>query len=135
MGAELAPASSTRPREDERAGEACALEPPSFVGRGAAPDGASGAPISFFAAGASLAKRYKHQASTIKQGIKQGREQGIKQGIKQGIEHGIERGIEQGMRALVIQMLENGMSPGDIMSAAGVSEDEIKAAQKENKHL
>ena len=71
----------------------------------------------------------------IKQGIKQGREQGIKQGIKQGIEQGIERGIEQGRRALVIQMLENGMSPGDIMSAAGVSEDEIKAAQKENKHL
>ena len=71
MGAELAPTSSTRPREDNWAGEACALQPPSFVGRGAAPDGASGAPFSFFAAGASLAKRYRHQASMTKQGIKQ----------------------------------------------------------------
>ena len=71
MGAELAPASSTRPREDDRAGEARALQPPSFAGRGAAPDGTSGAPFSFFTAGASLAKRYRHQASATKQGIKQ----------------------------------------------------------------
>ena len=71
MGAELAPASSTRPREDDRAGEAHALQPPPFVGRGAAPDGTSGAPFSFFTAGASLAKRYKHQASTTKQGTRQ----------------------------------------------------------------
>ena len=70
MGAELAPASSTCTREDNRAGEAHALQPPPFAGRGAAPDGASGAPFSFFAAGASLAKRYRHQASTTKQGIK-----------------------------------------------------------------
>ena len=71
MGAELAPASSTRPHEDDPAREACALQPPPFVGRGAAPDGASGAPFSFFTAGANLAKRYRDQASTTKQGIKQ----------------------------------------------------------------
>ena len=71
MGAELAPASSTRPREDDLAGEARALQSPPFAGRGAAPDGTSRVPFSFFAAGASLAKRYGHQASATKQGTKQ----------------------------------------------------------------
>ena len=71
MGAELAPASSTGPREDDRAGEACALQSPPFAGRGAAPNGTLGVPFSSFAAGVSLAKRYGHQASATKQGIKQ----------------------------------------------------------------
>ena len=70
MGAELAPASSTRPREDDRAGEAHASRSPSFAGRGAALDGTSGAPFGFFAAGASLSKRCGRQASEAEQEIK-----------------------------------------------------------------
>ena len=56
MGAELAPAGSARPREDDRAGEACASRSPCFAGRSAATDGTSGAPFGFFAAGANLSK-------------------------------------------------------------------------------
>src|SRR4051812_38929286 len=70
MGAELAPASPARPRDDDRAGEARASQSPSFAGRGAAPDGTSGAPFGFFAAGASLSKRYGRQASAAEQEIK-----------------------------------------------------------------
>ena len=70
MGAELAPAGSARPREDDRAGEACASRSPSFAGRGAATDGTSGAPFGFFAAGASLSKRCGRQASEAEQEIK-----------------------------------------------------------------
>src|SRR3954464_2859253 len=70
MGAELAPAGSARPCEDDRAGEARASRSPSFVGRGAAPDGTSGAPFGFFAAGAGLSKRCGRQASTTEQEIK-----------------------------------------------------------------
>ena len=71
MGTELAPTSLARPHEGTRAGEARGSRSSSFTGRGAAPDGTSGAPFSFFAAGASLAKIYIHQASATKQGIKQ----------------------------------------------------------------
>ena len=70
MGAELAPASSTRPCKDDRAGEARALQSPPFTGRGAAPDGTSRAPFGFFAAGASLSKRCGRQASEAEQEIK-----------------------------------------------------------------
>src|SRR3954466_1345973 len=72
MGAELSPAGSARPREDDRAGEARASRSPSFTGRGAAPDGTSGAPFGFFAAGASLSKRCGRQASAAEQEIKTG---------------------------------------------------------------
>ena len=58
---------------------------------------------------------------------------GLERGIKEGKKQGIEQGIEQGRRALVIHMLENGMSPEDIMRVAGVSEEEINAAKKESK--
>src|SRR3954470_19136973 len=70
MGAELAPASSARPREDVRAGEACASRSPSSAGRGAATDGTSGAPFGFFAAGASLSKRCRRQASAAEEETK-----------------------------------------------------------------
>ena len=70
MGAELAPAGSARPCEDDRAGEARALRSPSFAGKGAATDGTSGAPFDFFAAGASLSKRCGRQASEAEQEIK-----------------------------------------------------------------
>ena len=70
MGAELALASPTRPREDDRAGEARVLSPPSPADGGAASDEASGAPFSFFAAGTGLAKEYGRQASTTKQEAK-----------------------------------------------------------------
>ena len=70
VGAELAPAGSARPREDDRAGEARASRSPSFAGRGAATDGTSGAPFDFFAAGASLSKRCGRQASEAEQEIK-----------------------------------------------------------------
>ena len=58
---------------------------------------------------------------------------GLERGIKEGKKQGLEQGIEQGRRALVIHMLENGMSPEDIMRVAGVSEEEINAAKKESK--
>ena len=58
---------------------------------------------------------------------------GLERGIEEGKKQGIEQGIEQGRRALVIHMLENGMSPEDIMRVAGVSEEEINAAKKESK--
>ena len=68
-----------------------------------------------------------------KRGMEEGIKEGKKQGLEQGLEQGIEQGIEQGRRALVIHMLENGMSPEDIMRVAGVSEEEINAAKKESK--
>lgn len=58
---------------------------------------------------------------------------GLERGIEEGKKQGLEQGIEQGRRALVIHMLENGMSPEDIMRVAGVSEEEINAAKKESK--
>ena len=58
---------------------------------------------------------------------------GLERGIKEGKKQGLEQGLEQGRRALVIHMLENGMSPEDIMRVAGVSEEEINAAKKESK--
>src|SRR3954464_309257 len=70
MGAELALAGSVRPREDDRAGEARASRSPSFAGRSAAPQGTSGAPFIFFAAGASLSKRHECQASAAEQETK-----------------------------------------------------------------
>src|SRR4051812_41867223 len=70
MGAELAPASSARPCEGDRAGEARASRSPSPAGGGAAMDGASRAPFSFFAAGANLFKRRERQASAAEQEIK-----------------------------------------------------------------
>ena len=70
MGAKLAPAGPSRPREDDRAGEARVLSPPSPADGGAASDEASGAPFSFFAAGTGLAKKYRRQASTMKQEAK-----------------------------------------------------------------
>ena len=70
MGAELAPASSARPRQDDRAGEARAPRSPSSTGGGATADGASGAPFGFFAAGASLFKKCERQASAAEQEIK-----------------------------------------------------------------
>ena len=70
MGAEIAPASSARPRKDDRAGEARAPWSPSSASGGAAADGASGAPFGFFAAGASLFKRCERQASAAQQEIK-----------------------------------------------------------------
>ena len=70
MGAELAPASPARPREDDRAGEARVLPPPCPADGGVAPDEASGAPFSFFAAGTGLDKEYGRQASTTKQEAK-----------------------------------------------------------------
>ena len=57
----------------------------------------------------------------------------LRRGLERGIEEGKKQGIEQGRRALVIHMLENGMSPEDIMRVAGVSEEEINAAKKESK--
>ena len=69
----------------------------------------------------------------LERGIEEGRKRGMEEGIKEGKKQGIEQGIEQGRRALVIHMLENGMSPEDIMRVAGVSEEEINAAKKESK--
>src|SRR3954465_8731057 len=69
MGA-VAPARSAKPRKDGRAGEARASRSPSPIGGGAAVDGASGAPFSFFAVGASLLKRSNHQASSAEQETK-----------------------------------------------------------------
>src|SRR3954468_3262146 len=70
MGAELAPAGSARPREDDWAGEARASRSPSFAGRGTATDRTSGAPFGFFASGANLSKRCGRQASAAEQEIK-----------------------------------------------------------------
>src|SRR4051812_24635280 len=70
MGAELAAASSARPREDDRAGEDRAPWSPPSAGGGAAADGASGASFGFFAAGTNLFKRCERQASAAEQEIK-----------------------------------------------------------------
>src|SRR3954464_8209629 len=69
MGAD-APASSAKPRKDEWAGEARASRSPSPTGGGVATAGASGAPFSFFTAGASLLRRSNCQASSAEQETK-----------------------------------------------------------------
>ncbi len=69
----------------------------------------------------------------LRRGLERGIEEGRKRGMEEGIKEGKKQGIEQGRRALVIHMLENGMSPEDIMRVAGVSEEEINAAKKESK--
>src|SRR4051812_45764318 len=66
MGA-AAPARSAKPRKGEWAGEARASRSPSPAGGGVAAAGASGAPFSFFAAGASLLRRSNRQASSAEQ--------------------------------------------------------------------
>src|SRR4051812_49588566 len=70
MGGGVFPTSPARPRKDEGAGEARASRSPSPAGGGVAADGASGAPFGFFAMGASLSKRSKHQAPAAEQGTK-----------------------------------------------------------------
>ena len=69
----------------------------------------------------------------LRRGLERGIEEGRKRGMEEGIKEGKKQGLEQGRRALVIHMLENGMSPEDIMRVAGVSEEEINAAKKESK--
>ena len=72
----------------------------------------------------------------IKEGIKQGLEQGIKQGKEQGIKEGLEQGIiqgkEQGIREQSLnvarKLKEMGMSLDDIISATGLSRDDIMKA-------
>lgn len=66
----------------------------------------------------------------LRRGLEEGRKRGLEEGRKRGLELGRKEGVEQGRRALIIHMLENGMSPEDIMRVAGVSEDEINAACK-----
>lgn len=68
-----------------------------------------------------------------KRGLEEGRKRGLEEGRKEGKKQGIEQGIERGRRELILRMMENNMSPEDIMRVAGVSEEEIRAAKKESR--
>lgn len=65
----------------------------------------------------------------IKNGMDSAKREGIKEGIKQGIEQGIKQGIEQGFRekgiAVAHKLKEMGMPLDDIISATGLSKDDV----------
>ena len=65
------------------------------------------------------------------QGIDQGKKEGIEQGKKEGIEQGKKEGIEEGKLTIIKNLLVSGMSQEKIKTAAGVTEEEIKQAQRE----
>lgn len=69
----------------------------------------------------------------LEKGLEEGRKRGLEEGRKEGKKQGIEQGIERGRRELILRMMENNMSPEDIMRVAGVSEEEIRAAKKESR--
>ena len=65
------------------------------------------------------------------QGIEEGKKEGIEQGKKEGIEQGKKEGIEEGKLTIIKNLLVSGMSQEKIKTAAGVTEEEIKQAQRE----
>ncbi len=71
----------------------------------------------------------------MKKGIEQGMEQGIEQGIQQGMRQGIEQGIEQGMRQTALRMLKKNLDPAQISEWTGLSEKEVKALKKRERHV
>ena len=81
MGADSSPKRPSRPREDDRAGEARAATSFPLVDEGAisagglAPSGAAEAPFNLFTAGDGLTKEYGRQASTVE--TKQSRNQAL----------------------------------------------------------
>ena len=50
-------------------------------------------------------------------------------------ERGIEKGIEKGMKALVLKMLQNGMSKELVAKGTGISKEQIEEWENETKEL
>lgn len=69
----------------------------------------------------------------IKQGIKQGIEQGIERGIKQGIERGIEEGEHKNAIETAKNCLKEGLPLETISKLVGLSIEEIREIEKDNK--
>lgn len=48
--------------------------------------------------------------------------------LKRGLKRGIEQGIEQGRESLLVQMIQGGMKPEDLMKCPGVTAEEVRRA-------
>lgn len=57
--------------------------------------------------------------------------QGREEGMRYGLEQGRQRGVRQGRQSIILAMLENGMEPEEICRLAGVTAEEIRAAQEQ----
>ena len=60
-------------------------------------------------------------------GMARGEARGEARGIKAGIAEGLVRGENNAKRAIIAQMLENGLSVPIIIKLTGLSEDEVQS--------
>jgi predicted transposase YdaD len=73
-------------------------------------------------------KRLEESAiKSKKEGIELGIEQGIEKGIEKGIEQGIGQGEEKRNRAIVLNMLGQGIDIATIAQLTGISLEDVKA--------
>lgn len=74
-------------------------------------------------------RREYEQSSNAYRDIKNGMDSAKREGIKEGIKQGIKQGIEQGFRekgiAVAHKLKEMGMPLDDIISATGLSKDDV----------
>ena len=73
-------------------------------------------------------RREYEQSSNAYRDIKNGMDTAKREGIKEGIKQGFEQGVRENSLNVARKLKEMGMSVDDIISATGVSRDDIMKA-------
>ncbi len=80
--------------------------------------------------GENSMRTYNMTNAFVREGIAKGRIEGLEQGMEKGILKGLEQGQAENQREIAFKMLRKGMSMDIIHELTELSEDEIRAFQK-----